>query len=61
MITVSGQPIRGLLNNSQIYLNSSLGQLGALSQLFASVHVRVLSPLETSLQLVQLVSREGGP
>lgn len=42
------------------HLHPRLRQLGPLRQLFPRVHVGVLRPLESSLQLLQLLRREGG-
>lgn len=43
------------------YLNPGLGEFGPLSELLPGVDVRVMSPLEGPLQLLQLLCREGGP
>lgn len=43
------------------HLDTRLRQLGPLRQLLAGVDVRVVSPLEGLLQLLQLLSRERGP
>lgn len=42
------------------YLNSDLWEVDLHGQLLSAVHIRVVRLLEGSLQLVQLVSGEGG-
>ena len=46
-------------NKRTLYLNSGLAELCPLAELLPRVDVRVLRPLESLLQLVQLVGGEG--
>lgn len=50
--------VRQLLNT---YLNSSLREFGSLRKFFPSINVRVVCPLKSSFQLLQLLCCEGCP